>query len=221
MYSPDWKTVTELPILQAEAEHGIKKDVKNYEILAKYNNKVYAASFESDTEGLYCLNIDTMTWEEVQSDLKEIIFRDKYSNGSGYNHINLFATNIIGRYWFVTGKGGTGYTTAVYDMETDTVIATIADGGYIYGERNYELRLDAGVLTKWQFPGDGSDKIVETVLDTGDKKLRAEYVTDIGRKPLIPFDEQYYVYRDDYGVFLREYGKGEDGEITIVMFEQK
>lgn len=218
MYSPDWKTVTELPILQAEAEHGIKKDVQNYEILAKYNNKVYAASFESDTEGLYCLNIDTMTWEEVQSDLKEIIFSDKYSNGSGYNHINLFATNIIGRYWFVTGKGGTGYTTAVYDMETDTIVATLSTGFYVYDGKGYDFGLRNGVLTKHQYPGDGSDAIVETVLDTGDKKLN---ISGGDGSFAFPFDEQYYAYKDNYGVFLREYGKGEDGEITIVMFEQK
>lgn len=219
MYSPDWKTVTELPILQAEVEHGIKKDVKNYEILAKYNNKVYAASFESDTEGLYCLNIDTMTWEEVQiqSDLKEIL----YTKGSDYyyNHINLFATNIVGRYWFISGspEGERKRSTMVYDMETDTVIATTIEGN-MYRGINYELGLRNGVLTKNQYPGDGSEIISETVLDTGDKKLNFTYFNN--PVAVVPFDEQYYVYRDDYGIFLREYGKGEDGEITVLMREQ-
>lgn len=215
MYSPDWKTVTELPILQAEVEHGLKKDVQNYEIVAKYNNKVYVVSYENDTRGYYYLNTDTMTWEAAQPDLNKILIGSNNFDCRN-NHINLFATNIIGRYWFVIGQKGA--VTTVYDMETDTIVATLSTGFYVYDGKGYDFGLRDGVLTKRQYPGDGSDAIVETVLDTGDKKLN---ISGGDGSFAFPFDEQYYAYKDNYGVFLREYGKGEDGEITIVMFEQK
>lgn len=209
MYSPDWKTVTELPILQAEVEHGIKKDIQKYEIMAKYNNKIYAASLEGDTKGFYCLNTDTMTWEPVQSDLKEIPY-GTYDLESDYSS---FATNIIGKYWLISySTMGEGYMTKVYDMETDKVVAVISAEDYAYNGRSYELELQDGILKKIQYPGDGSDAISKRVFNAVNKKVD-EYSA-------IPFDEQYYVYKDNYGIFLREYGKAEDGEIMILMFEQ-
>lgn len=207
LYSSDFKTVTELPILQAEVEHGIKKDIQKYEIMAKYNNKIYAVSEGGDTDGYYCLNTDTMTWEAAQSDLKEI---PAVASEYGFN---LYADNIIGKYWLISySTMGEGYMTKVYDMETDKVVAVISAEDYAYNGRSYELELQDGILKKIQYPGDGSDAISERVFNAVNKK--------VDEHPVIPFDEQYYVYRDDYGIFLREYGKGEDGEITILMFEQ-
>lgn len=205
LYSSDFKTVTTLPIPQVEVEHGIKKDIQKYKILAKYNNKIYAASLEVDTKGYYCLNTDTKTWEKVKSELN--------MNNNSIHY--LYVTNIVGKYWFISGttEGERKASTMVYDMETDTVIATLSTENYAYDGKGYGLGLQGGVLTKYQYPGDGSETVSEIVIDTGDKELNQLYgITD-------PFDEQYYVYRDDYGVFLREYGKGEDGEVTILLNE--
>lgn len=213
MYSPDWQTKTELPILQAEVEHGLKKDIKDYFIVASYGNKVYAYSLDKEATGYYCLNTDTMTWSAVESELNETF--PSYDQVDG----NYFSSNeIIGRYLFVKQR----YTDTkkvvgkIYDMETDTVIATISDYGFSYSGRNYSLGLRSGVLTKCQYPGDGSEEVTEIILDTEDKQLQTYYY---GKDTICPFDEQYYVYGDEYGIFLREYGKGGDGEITIMMFE--
>lgn len=212
MYSSDWETVTELPVLQADVAHGLKKDVENYEIVAAYKNKVYALSNESETRGYYCLNTDTKTWEKVKSELN--------ISSNSYHYWGV--TNIVGKYWLISGakEGERKASTMVYDMETDTVVANIAAEGYIYNGRDYELGLWNGVLTKYQYPGDGSEAVSETIIDTGDKKLYFNYFNN-GGVAIVPFDEQYYVYQDDYGIFLREYGKGEEGEITVYMFEQQ
>lgn len=207
LYSSDFKTVTELPIPQAEVEHGIKKDIQEYEIMAKYNNKIYAVSKGGDTNGYYCLNTDTMTWEAAQSDLKEI---PAVASEYGFN---LYADNIIGKYWLISYcTMEEGYVTKVYDMETDKVVATISAEDCTYNGRSYELELQDGILKKIQYPGDGSDAISKRVFNAVSKK--------VDERSAIPFDEQYYVYQDNYGIFLREYGKAEDGEITILMFEQ-
>ena len=198
MYSSDWKTKTELPVLQAEVAHGLTKDVEFYTIMANYANKVYVYSYDSETRGYYCLNTDTMTWTAVESEISEIK-ADYYWNYSYTGYFN----NIIGRYWFVSDLS----ITKIYDMETDTVIATVADKErfvFDYGD----LEFKSGVLSRIKYPGDGSEAVTETILDTGDMYNNQKV-----------FNEQYYVYKDQYGIFLREYGKGEDGEITVWMFE--
>lgn len=73
----------------------------------------------------------------------------------------------------------------------------------------YDLNLEYGVLTKCQYPGDGSEAVTETIIDTEDKELYTHYYT---ADTICSFDEQYYVYGDEYGIFLRKYGKGGDGE---------
>lgn len=213
MYSSDWQTKTELPILQAEVEHGLKKDIYDYVIVASYGNKVYAYSFDNETTGYYCLNTDTMTWSAVESELNETFPSYEY-DGCGYISWN----EIIGRYLFVQQRETDAKKVVgkIYDMETDTVIATISDPYFGYGGRNYSLDLKFGVLTQTQYPGDGSEAIIETILDTEDKQLQTYYG---GTDTICPLDEQYYVYVDKYGIFLREYGKDSDGEITVMLFE--
>lgn len=226
LYSSDWTTKTEVPVIQAEAGHGLKKDVdfSNCYFVTKYNNKVYAyvsgdryASGDK-SEGFYCLNTDTMTWEAVKSGLSEM------TRDSGYRWSNNFIPDIytIGRYLLITGSYANQQdkTSKIYDMETDTVIATVSNLGIVdYMGKDYDLILDRGVLTKNKYPSDGSEPVIETVIDTGDTSLKTNYSTM--KDMLIPINEQYYVFEDEYGIFLREYGKGEEGEITVLIFEQQ
>ncbi|MDE7280849.1 MAG: hypothetical protein K2N36_03805, partial [Ruminiclostridium sp.] len=161
---------------------------------------VYVYSSHDDSKGYYCLDTDTMTWKTVESELNDIDFHSK-------------GCDIIGRYMLL-GSKALNETIKIYDMETDTMIAHILSPEFVYDGRDYQLELKEGKLTKIRFPNGGSIPIMETVLDTGDKSLSEWYGT------FVPVDEQYYVYRDEYGIFLREYGKGEDGEITIELFDQ-
>lgn len=199
MYSPDWQTKTELPALKTEAEHGLKDTVTNYHIAAKYKNKLYVYTFFEEAAGFFCLDTDTMTWSPVESELN-----DANVLASGFPY------NVVGRYLLIK-KENSG--TKVYDMETDTVTANIPSSKFEYDGRDYVLELKEGKLTKYRFPGDGSATVIETVLDTGDK--------DLNENPywLVPVDEQYYVCKDEYGIFLREYGKGSEGEITVMLYE--
>ncbi|MDE7280850.1 MAG: hypothetical protein K2N36_03810 [Ruminiclostridium sp.] len=206
MYSSDWKTKTELPVLQIEGEHGIKKDVDDYLILGKYGSNVYVYTKENDST-YYCLNTDTMTWSSAVSDLNNFACYSSYS------------IDIIGRYLFIGGyisgqRPGLA-ATKIYDMETDTVIATVtmSSNFFEYNGRNYSLWLDHGVLSKTRYPGDGSEAATEIVFDTGDTSLSG---SSSGEASAVT--EKYYRYQDQYGVFLREYGKGEDGEITVWLY---
>lgn len=220
LYSSDWTTKTEIPPLQAEVGHGLKKDVDFYgcNFVTKYNNKLYTYVLSGDAEGFYCLNTDTMTWEAVKSELSEMN-RDSGYNWGYSDTVDIYA---IGRYFLITTSyiNQRAETSKIYDMETDTVIATVSNLGIVdYMGKDYDLILDRGVLTKNKYPSDGSEPVIETVIDTGDTSLKTNYSTM--KDMLIPVNEQYYVFEDEYGIFLREYDKGEDGEITVVMFEQQ
>lgn len=220
LYSSDWTTKTEIPPLQAEVGHGLKKDVDFYgcNFVTKYNNKLYTYVLSGDAEGFYCLNTDTMTWEAVKSELSEMN-RDSGYNWGYSDTVDIYA---IGRYFLITTSyiNQRAETSKIYDMETDTVIATVSNLGIVdYMGKDYDLILDRGVLTKNKYPSDGSEPVIETVIDTGDTSLKTNYSTM--KDMLIPINEQYYVFEDEYGIFLREYDKGEDGEITVVMFEQQ
>lgn len=221
MYSSDWTTKTEVPVIQAEAGHGLKKDVdfSNCYFVTKYNNKVYAYVLGDKVEGFYCLNTDTMTWEAVKSGLSEM------TRDSGYRWSNNFILDVytIGRYLLITGDYANQQdkTSKIYDMETDTVIATVACQDFYYTGKDHDLSLNGGVLTKTRYPSDGSEPVSETVIDTGNTELNENDYYSSYRAVTLPVNEQYYVFEDEYGIFLREYDKGEEGEITVVMFEQQ
>lgn len=221
LYSSDWTTKKEVPVIQAEAGHGLKKDVdfSNCYFVTKYNNKVYAYVLGDKVEGFYCLNTDTMTWEEVKSGLSEM------TRDSGYRWSNNFIPDIytIGRYLLITGDyvNQQDKTSKIYDMETDTVIATLACQDFYYTGKDHDLSLNGGILTKTRYPSDGSEPVIETVIDTGNTELNENDYYSSYRAVTLPVNEQYYVFEDEYGIFLREYDKGEEGEITVVMFEQQ
>lgn len=195
MYSPDWKTKTEIPILQADIEHGLKKDI-SYTIQAKYKNKIYVYGWNNSKE-FYCLDTDTNTWEKAGSELQNADF--------AYN-------DFVGRYWLMS-DGLSGGVSKIYDMETDTFVAEINeprfDLGYTGGKDHLAIRRDGDsyVLHRGRYPSDGSDYVYDDILSM-------EYFD--GNWP-VAINEQYYLYADDYGIFLREYGKGEEGEITVYL----
>ena len=75
IYSSDWKSKSEIPLLQADAEHGLKVDIPNYEIRAKYKNKIYVYTLgAAEFSGIYCFDTDTNTWEKTEFELFELSF---------------------------------------------------------------------------------------------------------------------------------------------------
>lgn len=205
IYSSDWKSKSEIPLLQADAEHGLKVDIPNYEIRAKYKNKIYVYTLgAAEFSGIYCFDTDTNTWEKTEFELFELSFDRSIT---------------IGRYWLMElGRNFSG--SKIYDMETDTFVdvkihaskvhepafAQTYNGGKCHlgfiqrGQNKYDF-------CKGSYPSNGSDFVYEILLSIEIPK--DAFVSAV--------NEQYYVYEDKHGVFLREYGKGEDGEITIYL----
>lgn len=209
MYSSDWKTKTELPLLQADGEHGLKVDIPYYDVLAKYKNKVYVYNSSNSNGkefvGYYCLDTDAGTWERVDSGLQDF-------DPSAYN-------TTVGKYW-IMGGSRSNINSKIYDMETDTFIAEINTQDFcsIYkgGKNHLGLSLSEDrscfELCRGRCPSDASDYVVDEIV----LKMDAY---DYGSYYPVAINEQYYLYGDKYGFFLREYGKGEDGEITVYLFD--
>lgn len=201
LYSEDWKTKTELPALQYDAGHGIMETIKNYNVVAKYKNKiyVYASSLYGEHAGYYCLNTDTDTCEYIESKLQDIRYKAPNSFWDYYFY------KIVGRYFLNTGM--------VYDMETDTVIANPSYFSY-NGEKSFLYLNFDGKLYRYRYSSDGSKMEQEVILE-GEKNA---YSSSEGQNAFA-IDEECYLFVDKYGAFLRTYEGGEDGETTIMMFE--
>lgn len=195
MCSENLQTKTELPTLQKEIEHGFKEDIEKYNFLAYYKNKLYVTP-EFGDRVIYCLNTDTLTWSKVEAEM----------NGTSIESCLSDNITSFGKY-LLLGR-------AVYDMENDEIIAITASTGFASsysGARSYfgfeklnNLEHDFKGFYNVKYTSDSSAAV-------------SEYICDMFVYELL-VDNEYYVYKDDYGYFLRTYGKGEDGEEIVYLY---
>lgn len=186
--SSDWKTTMPLP--QKAGEHGIMEDVSSSSFSLKFiaNYKNKIYAFD----GSY-VDVENMTWTESKADFR------------GYS------ANTIGKYLILQKEG----TAKIYDMEKDEFLVeslTAPDFAKTYaGTCNYVKRDD----NKWyqvQYPSDGSSVDFSKIEPLGtDTKLEHGYMYKI-------INDTYYLVKDDYGIFLRTYEKGEEEEETVLIF---
>lgn len=226
LYSEDWKTKKEIPPVQIDVGHGITKDIYEYNILTKYKNKIYAYVSDSEGKGFYCLNTDTGIWEYDESELQNIAYSVGYYEYY-YEYYNQLST--IGRYFLIGSAGvndenGTRGT-VIYDMETGKIIAVASDSYFssdYAGEKaglsfNFEGQV-IDSLYRYRYPSDGSEAEKETLMEEVTFEGEAVPIGAYYDGPYAhPVDEECYLFRDKYGVFLRTF----DGEETTVMlFEE-
>lgn len=69
-------------------------------------------------------------------------------------------------------------------------------------------------LTRYRYPSDGSEVEVEIIFESEELSFKHMDSTWI-----FAVDEEYYLFVDKYGAFLRTYEGGEDGEITVMLFK--
>lgn len=161
-------------------------------ILQDVTNPQFIASYKNkiySSSGSY-LDTDTMTWTDVD---------EKLTGFRGH----------IGKYLILSEVDGT--STRIYDMEKDEVIAKIATASKTSnfgGKYSYVLKNNQWYQV--QFPSDGS------YLDFNNyEPLGTETVSEYDYTIL---DDTYYLVKDDYGIFLRTYEKGEAEEETVLIF---
>lgn len=216
LYSEDWKTKTELPDLQYDAGHGIMEKITEYDVAAKYKNKIYVYAVRASMghEGYYCLNTDTGTWEHVESELQDTPYIEPTDFNSYYLNYST-----VGRYFLFEGYSTRSRSPGgIYDMETDTIIANTPMRSYFVqnykGGKSTLYINDYGQLRRSRYPSDGSEEKVETILESEE----LAYVS-FSHEFKYAVNEEYYLFIDKYGAFLCTYEGGEDGEITVMMFE--
>lgn len=204
MYSSDWKTKVELPSIQVDVGHGLTENVTTYTTGIMYNNKLlvrlfkdvpYDSSYENP---FYYINTDTMTYEKYE----------KYENSFNYT------VNLIGKYEYAVFKENGTNVATIYDREKDDVLDGVrlpvivnSDLSKLYGVGEYSYI--GGELYRFRYPSDGSDGM--EIRKLGIKKDKNAQIYAV--------NGEYYLYEDQYGYFLRTYEGGEDGEITLMLFE--
>ncbi len=191
--SPDFKTTTEIKAPEIEAEHGIMEKIAIGTLRADSDGNLFC-SVLSGREAFY-MKKGTDEWVDL---------------GEFYS-----IQNLAGKYCIVDGK-------TIIDMENGgEVVAESSIDWYDYhgfsATKNYfcgdgNMILHDGAWYKVQIPSDGSNIDFSQYEPMG-KESRSE-------NNIIPVNDTYYLYHDDYGYFLHTYEKGEEEEETIVLFEE-
>lgn len=193
--SENMQTKTEFPVLQKEIEHGFKEDIENYNFLACYKNKLYVVP--SSDRVIYCLNTDTLTWSKVEAEM----------NGTSIESCLSDNVTSFGKY-LLLGK-------AVYDMENDEIIAVTSSSNFASTYSGAKSYFGYGKLNNFVHNSNGFYNVKYT---SDGSATVSEYICDMFTYKLL-VDDEYYVYKDDYGYFLRTYGKGEEGEEVIYLLK--
>lgn len=206
MVSSDGEKLTVLPKPTIEVDHGFTEEVE-YSIVACYNNKVF---YFSDREGDFgCIDTDTLTLETKELKYNEEKVYVEWKDEKSHENIKTVGRYLLTKYM-------------IYDMEEDKVVLfnkefgrkDIGIGKYdpfsfsktYYGGK-YNVYTYKG---KWYFlrcPSDGSDM-------SFDNFESFENPTGLSN---IPISDEYYIFVDSYGVFLRRYDGGSKDEATIFL----
>lgn len=163
-------------------------------IMEDVKNPQFIASYQNKVYsalGTY-LDTDTMTWNDLDTSL------------TGFR-------GCIGKYLILRSDN----ITQIYDMEKDEIIATASTASYTRdfartcsGKYNYILK-----DSQWyrvQYPSDGSSVDFSTAEPLGTETASEDDCTVL--------DDTYYLVKDNYGIFLRTFEKGETEEETVLVF---
>ena len=160
-------------------------------IMQDVTNPEFIASYKNKiySSGSY-LDTDTMTWTDID---------EKLTGVRGH----------IGKYLILSEVDGS--STRIYDMEKDEIIAQIATASKTsnFGG-TYSYILKNNQWYQVQYPSDGSSINLSQYEPLGTETV-SEYDYTI-------LDDTYYLVKDDYGIFLRTYEKGEAEEETVLIF---
>lgn len=130
-------------------------------------------------------------------------------------------TGVIGKYMFFSYNGYNLQQDKLYNMETDEVVGTFSYpedyypeyfGGdsHIYADHESGTSDDIERFIKFKLPIDGSPVDEDTAVKLYSSDTRAS---------IFPVNENYYLFIDSAGVFLRSYDKGPDGEEIVCVFD--
>jgi hypothetical protein len=188
--SEDFSTITELPKIIVKGEHNREEELEVKNVIGSIGDTLYVVANDCR---LYGINVKT----GEQTDFDNIsISTQKY------------AAYIIGDLLFYpteAAANGTYDPKTIFNLKTGEEIGTAKIGRYAGGNTSYCQTFDANHAS-YQAPlNDDYFKISEnnTIIE---EYKRESYITLL--------DKTRYLYRDSYGMFLREVGT--DGEIEII-----
>lgn len=196
LLTPDFQEV-KLPPLMGVDSHGLEQEISDFRVIGSYGNKLYVCAYKE--YNLYYLDLDSMTWNKASA------CADK-----GFAEHKAIGKYVIGRDF------GGSY---IYDMDADEFLAeelTSIDSesrfiSTYYGGK-YNIIRNQGTFYKMQYPSDGS------VADTAQYIPLGTESSNVA-KSVYFLNDTYYAFKDDAGLFLRSYEKGETEEEIIYVFE--
>lgn len=217
--TPTFETRT-LPELVTKDSHGLDTTVADLETIGTYGDNFYLQGKNSvdSTYALYCFNVVTEEWTKVL-DLSGSILS---TSGT--------ASKCIGRYLlFAHDKSSIRNTDfcTIFDMETNTVYADDVPKAsqeyqfhdYYYGGKRLIIPSYYGGEIRAFTPARGTI-ITETYLSM---EKTAEVICTETTKTgsgVTVLDDNYYLYFDSAGLFLRKYETGAEQEDIVFLFPQ-
>lgn len=205
MLSSDLQTITEIPNPQKEVEHGLTEETKVKKILGTYNGKMIAYSEVKDEHLIWMLDTDTLEWKLVT---------ENFSVGS--------RSQIVGNFLIAENQ--------ILNLESGEIISvaqslkTVDAGGPSkmnfalgYAGGTYSTIFDEKTSTWFRgrlANGTGSVEKGEALPDLEDELFDNDHTGII-----YSVSDTQYVMIDEYGIFLRTYEGGAEGEETIHIFE--
>ena len=195
------------PGLTIKDSHGLEQKV-SAEFATAYGNKLYFKAYDSTAEGdrLYCFDLDNEQWNE-----EPVISRAKC-------YISI--SESIGKYMIFSYSGSSESQDKLFNMETDEIVGTFSYpedyypkyfGGdsHLFADHEWGSSEDIERFIKVKLPIDGSSVDEDTAVKLYSSDTRAS---------IFPVNENYYLFIDSAGVFLRSYDKGPDGEEIVCVF---
>lgn len=216
--TPDFSELITLPSPKKKDAHGIESDLdSNYRAIAAYGNKVFVIIHDSYVNaekpynvGKLCyLDLDTMTWNESKCPETENVEWCCTDNADGPRN---FAP-VIGKFCFLK----IDKKTYLYNMETDEISAEPLPNS---NETAFYKTYFGG---KYNIVRSG-DKFYRVQLPLGADSVKIEDTdavalgTDSQKGIIYMVDDTYYIFKDDAGIFLRTYEKGETEEEVVCVF---
>lgn len=202
--SPDFSTITQVPPLKVKDSHGLEQEVSVAFMMtfAACGNKIFVrVPTPSDEYGIFYYDIDSNTWN---------------STAFTYEYLNCVDASTclsVGKYCLF----GNTYV-GIYDMEADEIITEsisyIDDSRKI--NKNYFGRKNNVIYNSPEF--------YRVQYPKGDNRLDLEELnpialgTDSQAGYRYPLNDTYYIFKDDAGIFLRTYEKGETEEEIVYVF---
>lgn len=206
--SPDLSTVSPMPDLTIKDSHGLETaidgGVLGYGIVAAYGNKLLAVY----DNVLYYFDVDNMTWS-----------KSKFTDAPDF----VYNCKTYGKY-LVNNE-------TIFDMETEEIVTerianfdgeikfadTYFGGMYNIVHINDNYRDDKGAFYCVQFPEIAADDYERHYIEDNNAVALG---TDIQEGSIHQINDAYYIFKDNKGIFLRTYEKGETEEEIVYVFNK-